>query len=188
MEEQLTIEQLPQALREKLNETIEKHPTVINLRKQIEQCLKKGDYVGMAQAMGKISEIQKLVETEYLKKNSVVVKRLETFKSEMSEDDQDRMSVNANMIIMLADILEMCCIEINEIVKKYQPEYRIEMFDDMERLAKSCYEQIRFMWKNTDDYYQSTFSYEADNVRMMIVNKVKSLLRKVYKHNERKAV
>lgn len=106
----------------------------------------------------------------------------------MSEDDQDRMSVNANMIIMLADILEMCCIEINEIVQKYQPEYRIEMFDDMEKLAKSCYEQIRFMWKNTDDYYQSTFSYEADNVRKMIVNKVKSLLRKVYEHKERKAV
>lgn len=65
MEEQLTIEQLPQTLREKLNETIEKHPTVINLRKQIEQCLKKGDYVGMAQARGKYPRYR-----NWLKKNT----------------------------------------------------------------------------------------------------------------------
>lgn len=180
----ITIEQLPKALIDKLNETIERHPTVRKLRNRIEMCQRKGDYVGMAQARADISRIQKTVEEEYIKQNSVITKRIESFRHEMNDEDQERMSINANMVILLSDMLETCCVEINEIVGKYQSEYRVEMFDDIIRLGKACSEQMKWMSEQTDMFYQLTFAEVGDNLTMMIKNKVKSLLRKV--HSKRK--
>lgn len=186
MEEQLTLEQLPQVLRDKLRDITEKHPTVIALRRKMDKCQRNRDYLGMAQARADLARIQTAVEENYLRENSVVRKRLASFRNGMTDEEQERMSINANMVILLTDMIESCCIEINEIVGRHQPEYRVEMFDDVIRLGNACAQQIKWMAKETDMFYQISFGDAADNISLMVRNKVKSLLRKIYKHNREK--
>jgi len=105
----------------------------------------------------------------------------------MSDEDQEILSINSNMVILLADMLETSVMNINEVFHRNNPEWRVEMFDNLKKLSRECADQIKWMSKETDDFYQNTFADVADNITEMVKNKVKSLLRKVYKHNERKS-
>ena len=128
------------------------------------------------------------IEEEYLRQNAVYRKRVVDFKKNMSDEDQEILSINSNMVILLADMLETSVMNINEVFHRNNPEWRVEMFDNLKKLSRECADQIKWMSKETDDFYQNTFADVADNITEMVKNKVKSLLRKVYKHNERNAV
>ncbi len=188
MEEQLTIEQLPKSIQDKLADTIELNPVIKSLRAKLENARKKRDYVTMARMQHNIMELKRHIESEYLKQNLEMKKRVAEFKSNMSDDDQEILSIHSNMIIMLADMLESCVMEVNEVFERNNPAWRIEMFDRLKQLGRECADQIKWMSQETDEYYQLTFADVADDITEMVKNKVKSLLRKVYKHNERKAV
>lgn len=186
---ELTIEQLPKSIQDKLVDTIELNPAIKALRNNLEKCRKKHDYVGMARCQHQIQEMKHCIEEEYIKQNDVYRKRVVDFKESMSDDDQEILSINSNMIILLADMLETSVMEINEVFRRNNPAWKVEMFDNLKKLSRECADQIKWMSNNTDDYYQLTFADAADNITEMVRNKVKSLLRKVYKHNaeERKA-
>lgn len=186
MEEQLTIEQLPKSIQDKLADTIELNPVIKSLRAKLENARQKRDYVTMARMQHNIMELKRYIESEYLKQNLEMKKRVAEFKSNMSEDDQEILSIHSNMIIMLADMLESCVMEVNEVFERNNPAWRIEMFDRLKQLGRECADQIKWMSQETDDFYQLTFADTADNVTEMVRNKVKSLLRKVYKHNDSK--
>lgn len=186
MKEQLTIEQLPKSIQDKLADTIELNPAIKSLRISFEKYRKKKDYVNMAKCQYQIQQLKHCVEEEYLKQNAAYRKRVVDFKENMSEDDQEILSINSNMVILLADMLETSVMTINEVFERNNPAWRIEMFDRLKQLGRECADQIKWMSQETDDFYQLTFADTADNVTEMVKNKVKSLLRKVYKHNDSK--
>lgn len=188
MEEQLTIEQLPKSIQDKLSEVIELNSAIKALRNNLERCRQKRDYIGMARCQHQLQQMKHSIQEEYLRQNAAYRKRVVDFKENMSEDDQEILSINSNMVILLADMLETAVMEINEVFKRNNPEWQVEMFDNLRKLSRECADQIKWMSKETDIYYQTTFADVADSITVMVKNKVKSLLRKVYKHNERRAV
>lgn len=188
MEEQLTIEQLPKSIQDKLSDVIELNSAIKALRLNLEKCRQRRDYVGMARCQHQLQEMKHSIEEEYLRQNAVYRKRVVDFKKNMSDEDQEILSINSNMVILLADMLETSVMNINEVFHRNNPEWRVEMFDNLKKLSRECADQIKWMSKETDEYYQNTFADVADNITEMVKNKVKSLLRKVYKHNERTAV
>lgn len=186
MEEQMTIEQLPKSIQDKLSDVVELNSAIKALRLNLEKCRQRRDYVGMARCQHQLQEMKHSIEEEYLRQNAVYRKRVVDFKANMSEDDQEILSVNSNMVILLADMLETSVMNINEVFKRNNPEWQVEMFDNLRKLSRECADQIKWMSKETDDYYQNTFADIADNITEMVKNEVKSLLMKVYKHNEQK--
>lgn len=186
MEEQLTIEQLPKSIQDKLSDVIELNSVIKALRLNLEKCRKRRDYIGMARCQHQLQEMKHSIQEEYLRQNAVYRKRVVDFKANMSEDDQEILSINSNMIILLADMLETSAMNINEVFKRNSPEWQVEMFDSLRKLSRECADQIKWMSKETDEYYQQIFADIADNITEMVKNKVKSLLKKIYKHNEQK--
>lgn len=184
--EELTVEQLPKSIQDKLSETIELNPAIKSLRLKLEKCRQKMDYVGMARCQHQMQQLRHYVEEEYMKQNAVYRKRVVDFKKNMSEEDQEILSINSNMVILLADMLETSVMNINEVFHRNNPEWRVEMFDNLKRLSRECADQIKWMSKETDEYYQNTFADVADNITLMVRNKVKSLLRRTYEHNRKK--
>ena len=182
----LTLEQLPQPLLDKLNETIVKHPYMRSLESKMSQQRSKGDYVGMAMTRAKMEETRKAIEDEYIKQNNVMRKRIDEFKSNMDDTQQEIMAINSNMVILLVDMLETSLLEINEVVASVRSGYRVTLYDELLKLSKQCAAQIQWMANETDDYYQLTFADCADDITQMVRNKVKSMLRKVYRHNLKK--
>ena len=186
MEERLTLEQLPKSIQDKLSEVIELNSAIKALRLNFEKYRQKKDYVGMARCQHQLQEKKHSIEEEYLRQNAVYRKRVVDFKQNMSDEDQEILSINSNMVILLADMLETSVMNINEVFRRNNPEWRVEMFDNLTKLSRECAEQIKWMSKETDDFYQNTFADIADNITEMVRNKVKSLLRKVYTHNDSK--
>lgn len=186
MNEELTLEQLPKPLLEKLNETISKHPYMQRLVDKMMMQRSKGDYVGMAKTRAKMEETRKAIEDEYIRQNNVMRKRIAEFKQRMDDRQQEILAINSNMVIMLVDMLETSLIEINEVVSSVRSGYRVTLYDELLKLAKQCAAQIVWMSNETDDFYQLTFADAADDITLMVRNKVKSLLRKVYRHNREK--
>lgn len=184
--EELTVEQLPKSIQDKLSETIELNPAIKSLRLKLEKCRQKMDYVGMARCQHQMQQLRHYVEEEYMKQNLAFRKMLSDFKNNMSDDDQEILAVNSNMVILLADMLETSVMEINEVFTRNNPAWRVEMFDRLQALGRECADQIRWMSKETDEYYQNTFADVADNITLMVRNKVKSLLRRTYEHNRKK--
>lgn len=113
--EELTVEQLPKSIQDKLSETIELNPAIKSLRLKLEKCRQKMDYVGMARCQHQLQEMKHSIEEEYLRQNAVYRKRVVDFKNNMSDDDQEILAVNSNMVILLADMLETSVMEINEV-------------------------------------------------------------------------
>ena len=182
----LTLEQLPKPLLDKLNETIGKHPHMRSLESRMSQQRSKGDYVGMAKTRAMMEETRKAIENEYIKQNNVMRKRIAEFKEKMTDEQQETLAINSNMVILLVDMLETSLIEINEVVASVRSGYRVTLYDELLKLAKQCAAQIVWMTNETDEYYQLAFADSADDITQLVRNKVKSLLRKVYKHNREK--
>lgn len=186
MENNMTIEQLPKSIQDKLSETIELNPAIKSLRLKLDKCRQRKDYIGMARCQHQIQELKRYVEEEYIRQNAVYRKKVVDFKESMSDADQEILSIHSNMVILLADMLETSVMEINEVFRRNNPAWRVEMFDSLCKLGRECADQIKWMSKETDSYYQDTFAGVADKITEMVRNKVKSLLRKVYKHNDEK--
>lgn len=182
----LTLEQLPKPLLDKLNEVIGKHPYMRSLESKMSQQRSKGDYVGMAKTRAKMEETRRAIEDEYIKQNNVMRKRIAEFKEAMTDEQQEVLAINSNMVILLVDMLETSLIEINEVVAAVRSDYRVALYDELLKLAKQCAAQIVWMTNETDEYYQLAFADSADDITQLVRNKVKSLLRKVYKHNREK--
>ena len=64
-------------------------------------------------------------------------------------------------------------------LKKYHPDYRIEMFDKVSECGKAAKAQVDFMSKSTDMVYQCAFAEDADKITEMVRNKVKAFIRKL---------
>ena len=102
----------------------------------------------------------------------------------MSEEDREKMNIYTNAIIFLCDIIETLSIESDEILKKYHPDYNLEMFNKISQVGKEAKSHVKFMSDNTDMIYQISFADEADDISELLFNKVKSFIRKLRKKSE----
>ena len=104
----------------------------------------------------------------------------------MNEEDKDLMSAYGNAIIMIADCLETICMDTNNMLQKYHPNFRIEMFDKLNELAKEARNHVRLIdgYENSE-YYYNLFADVSDNMREMIVNKGRSFCNKLKAYEKR---
>ena len=112
--------------------------------------------------------IEKRVKNQYLSEYEGMSGSMDNFMREMSEEDREEINVLTNSIIMLCDMVETFTMDCNEILKKYHPDYRIEMFDKVSECGKAAKAQVDFMSKSTDMVYQCAFAEDADKITEMV--------------------
>lgn len=88
------------------------------------------------------------------------------------------MNIYTNTIIFLCDMIEILSSDSDQILKKYHPDYNIEMFNKIIQVGKEAKNHIKFMSENTDMIYQVSFANGADDISELLMNKVKAFIRK----------
>lgn len=180
----LTINDLPENVVEEMKKAIRAEAQMQVLQQKKLQALKAYNYVEVARLAKLIKEVEIRVINEYLSNYEGEAVRMDSLMVDMSEEDREKMNIYTNAIIFLSDMIETLSIESDQILKKYHPDYNLEMFNRLIQLGKEAKNHVKFMSENTDMVYQVSFASGADDITELLMNKVKAFIRKLRNKNE----
>lgn len=180
----LTINDLPEDVVEEMKKAIRAEAQMQVLQQKKLQALKAYNYVEVSRLAKLIKEVEIRVINEYLSNYEGEAVRMDSLMVDMSEEDREKMNIYTNAIIFLSDIIETLSIESDQILKKYHPDYNLEMFNRLIQLGKEAKNHVKFMSENTDMVYQVSFADGADDITELLMNKVKAFIRKLRNKNE----
>lgn len=175
----LTINDLPSDVVEQMRLAIRTDSQMQSLQKKKESAIRARDYVGAARLSKLIKDVEERVINIYLAEYKGQVGRMENLMVDMSDKDREDMNIYTNAIIFFCDMIESLSIESDQLLKKYHPDYNLEMFNKIIQVGKEAKQHVKFMSENTDMLYQVTFADKADDVMELLLNKVKSFIRKL---------
>ncbi|EGN00242.1 hypothetical protein HMPREF1017_00768 [Bacteroides ovatus 3_8_47FAA] len=184
MKTQLTINDLPPDVVGQMKQAIRKDSAIQALQKKRNNALRSNNYIEASKLSKLIDDVETRTINQYLSEYKGQAKRMDILMTDMSKEDRESMNVYTNAIIFLCDIIETLSIESDDILKKYHPDYNLEMFNKISQIGKEAKSHIKFMSDNTDMVYQISFADEADDISELLFNKVKSFIRKLRRKNE----
>lgn len=133
-----------------------------------------------------MNEVEERCVRKYVEYYMVESKKVSELIDVMTEEDRDRMNTYGNMLIMVCDIVETANIEMNQLLKKYHPTFRIESFDKVAELSNEASGIVKMLDRySEDEYYTNTYGTVVDNLFEMCFNKAKSFIGKIKKNEER---
>lgn len=181
---QLTINDLPADVVEQMKKGIREEPQMQVLLQKKSQALKDYNYVEVSCLAKLIKEVETRVINNYLANYKGQSERMDTLMADMSDEDRENMNIYTNAIIFLCDMIEILSSDSDQILKKYHPDYNIEMFNKIIQVGEEAKRHIKFMSENTDMIYQVTFANGADDISELLMNKVKAFIRKLRSKTE----
>ncbi len=176
---QLTINDLPADVVEQMKKGIREEPQMQVLLQKKSQALKDYNYVEVSRLAKLIKEVETRVINNYLANYKGQSERMDTLMADMSDEDRENMNIYTNAIIFLCDMIEILSSDSDQILKKYHPDYNIEMFNKIIQVGEEAKNHIKFMSENTDMIYQVSFANGADDISELLMNKVKAFIRKL---------
>ena len=177
----LTINDLPADVVEQMKNGIREDPQMQILLQKKNQALRSRNYLEVSRISKLINNIEVKVINEYLSQYKGQSDRMDSLMTNMSEVDRENMNIYTNAIIFLCDMIETLSSDSDQILKKYHPDYNIEMFYKIIQLGNEAKNHIKFMSENTDIVYQISFADDADDISELLMNKVKAFIRKLRK-------
>lgn len=181
---QLTINDLPADVVEQMKKGIREEPQMQVLLQKKSQALKDYNYVEVSCLAKLIKEVETRVINNYLANYKGQSERMDTLMADMSDEDRENINIYTNAIIFLCDMIEILSSDSDQILKKYHPDYNIEMFNKIIQVGEEAKRHIKFMSENTDMIYQVTFANGADDISELLMNKVKAFIRKLRSKTE----
>lgn len=175
----LTVDDLPPDVVEQMREAIRKEPQMQSLQQTKLQALKAYNYVEVSRLAKLLKDVENRVINDYLANYKGQSERMDSLLTDMSEEDRESMNVYTNAIIFLCDMIETLASDSDQILKKYHPDYNLEMFDKITQLGQEAKNHVKFMSDNTDMVYQVTFADKADDISELLMNKVKAFIRRL---------
>jgi len=181
---QLTINDLPADVVAQMKKGIREEPQMQVLLQKKSQALKDYNYVEVSRLAKLIKEVETRVINNYLANYKGQSERMDTLMADMSDEDRENMNIYTNTIIFLCDMIEILSSDSDQILKKYHPDYNIEMFNKIIQVGEEAKNHIKFMSENTDMIYQVSFANGADDISELLMNKVKAFIRKLRSKTE----
>lgn len=172
-------------LRKKIEFTISTNKDYQKLQAKHKECLRQHDYIGAIRYAKIIENVQVRVVQEIVRQQAKEIENVVVLMKSMSAEDQMRLSTSLNIILFCIDQIDFHITESNEIIKKYYPDCKLEMYDKLNAEGKEIKEHMRFIGKHETTELQIVFSDIADNLTELLVNKVKAYIRK--KNEKRKS-
>lgn len=177
--EKLTINDLPEDVVERMKETIRSDSQMIALKNKHMAYIRSRQYAKAIELKRKMRKIEERVICEYLEHYEGETESMANLMNEMSPEDRDTINVCTNAIILICDMIETFSMDFNQVLKKYHPDYRLEMYDKIMSVGKEAKSHVKFMSECTDNIYQCSFADSADDITELVRNKARSLIRKV---------
>lgn len=182
----MNIQDIPQDILKVMREAIRQTDKYKQKNQVRIEMMKRGLYAQASIEAKKLQKMEDDVLKQWISKYEGETKKIKELKQGMADDDVEHMNVCCNMLIMLCDVFETCSSELNQILQKYHPTYRIESFDAVSRLAVESKSKVRMLDPyNKDKYYTDTYGTYADNMFEICYNKAKSFIGKLKKREEK---
>lgn len=179
----LKIEDLPREVKNGIMKRVHEHPKYISLAETKAMYIRMGNYMLAMQVSKSMADIETECLEAYIRNYEDDVKKVSELTDCMSREDKEYITALGNSLVMLADVLETLTIETNELLKKYHPSYRVEMFDTLNNLATEAKSHVRKLDEyKSDVFYTNLYGDTVDKLTDMIINKGKSFTRKVKQH------
>ena len=164
--------------RKQVMDMFESYPGVVKLRQEILYLAKTKNPLRAAQVQGRINQLKQRYLEELMNQVDHVSVQMDEMNVRMTDEELDMLTVDLNMVFILADMLEVTSMEINELLQRYDPTMQFADFVGLNKITQECRLKMSWMGKVATDKYQRVFGDSADNLREMVVNKVRSLIRK----------
>lgn len=171
---------------EELRKKIRKSKEYSTLEKRRSELLLSFRFVEANHLTKAMREIEDKSIKTYIDNLESESKSVRELTDSMTEEDRDTMNIYGNMLVMLCDLMESTSINMNSLLKKYHPTYRVTTFDQVVELGKEARERVRMLDSySSDTYYTNTYGTTADKLYEMVFNKVKSFISKIKSREER---
>lgn len=174
----LTINDLPEDVVEKMRQAIQEDPQMLALKDKHLAYIRSRQYAKAVDLKQKMQGIEECVIREYLENYEGETESMASLMTEMTSEDRNTINVCTNAIILICDMIETFSMDFNEILQKYHPDYRLEMYDKIMQVGKEAKAHVKFMSECTDMVYQCSFADSADDITELVRNKAQSLIRK----------
>lgn len=184
--EKLTVNDLPEDVVERMRRAIREDSQMIALKEKHSRYVINRQYAKAVMLKQKMQEIEERVIREYLDSYEGETEDMSNLMREMSSEDREYINTCTNAIILLCDMIETFSMDFNQVLKKYHPDYRLEMCDKVIQVGKEAKAHVKFMSECTDNVYQCSFADSADDITELVRNKARSLIRKVKAKEENK--
>lgn len=179
-------QELPKEALDIIRKQIQQNPRYIELSRKRNEFIKRGNYMMAMKTFEATSKVEDLCKQEYMKVYANEVRLMSDLVKTMSEDDQMLMNIYGNLLCMLVDITEISILNTNQLLHKYHPSYRMDMFDKIAELGEAAKNHVKIYDSVVrDDYHQNLYGDTADKMYELCFNKSKSFINKLQKHSER---
>ena len=182
----MTIQDLPKELANELVKKARQHDSYIKLMNRRNDYIKTGQYFLAMQTYNAMVEVEETILKVYIENYTSEVKMLTELTSSMQEEDKDMMNALGSLLTMLADMLETAVSDSNQLLNKYHPDYRIEMFDKLVQLGKEARNHVRLLdLARPHKYYTDLYGETTDKLYELSINKAKSFVNKLNKYEKK---
>ena len=172
-------------LRDEVLRRVRTSPQYMRLSAAYQQFRTTGNWMQASIVCKKMKSIEDVAFEEIIKHYKHERVEMSDIISPMSKEDRATMNTYANCMMMISDVIHNMIMDMNSLVKKYNPDMKVISFNDLESLSNEAKKHVlAFDGTYKDDYVTNLFGTTADKLYEMIFNKAKSFVTKVGKHAE----
>lgn len=179
-----SIKDLPKSVVDELFDRIERDPIIRKLRDKQKAAYVRRDYIEAIKLKNDIEEVKQQVLKLCFERQQKEFVKLEEIMRGMDAEDVATIVEFSNAIAMCCDMIEGLVMDMQEVCKKYEQGMEIVSYSKITDIGEVVKDQLRLLNSNTDWHYLGKFGDTSDDMRKMLLNKVKKMLREVTKNGK----
>lgn len=177
---------LPVQVQQEVLSTVHAHPEYLKLAGRWRDLLSRRLYVKAAAVKKQMDNLESLSIDRLMKREEMKLVQEQVQARELlgplTPEELETWNVNVNAAVLLCDMIEVLMSDCNQILRKYHPDCRFQMYDTLVQLGKEASAQVSRMNGVTTLAFQTKFGDAADDMRELVMNKARAFVRRMNKN------
>ena len=159
-------------------EAFTSNPEVIARQDEINSLIADKQFIQAFKAKQELAKFQDEVFQNWVKTIEFRAEKIDVNKSNLPQEVKDKVNMLYVVAFMGCDLIVNAVVDMNDEIKKCDPDLRFEIFDDLAALAKGAQEKLNFLNRNSDYLKNMIWGTQCDDLYKMCQSKAKSIMRK----------
>lgn len=166
-------------LKERTEKAIEADRKYNEMRRKKNELMLRGKYFEAMIVAQNMDRLREQIAEEVVRKVYREKVDLRELLGAMDERDRVQIMIALNTVLFNIDMIETCVMEANEILKKYNPDHSIEMYDKLIEAGKEASRQMKYVGLYETLRKQELFADVADEITDAVFAGVEKYMRLV---------
>ena len=156
---------------------------IMDIQSKITNLQRSGRIVNAMQLQQRLLKIEYDNVKLFIAENAKRAERVKLAHMGFKPEEREKIALLCVSIAMCADFVESYSMDVDSIIKRYEPDTAFLTFQPFRDVLGKARETLKWLSTNTDLYQYESWGNECDDLIQMIQNKAKKLIKK---SNERK--